>query len=92
VKHVHSEITPEVLDRIHRALEDEDSPAPWIQRAFDALGHAQAAAARAEALEAALRRLDAIARVSELTKVGEVELLAALDESFRLLHPTEKPA
>jgi hypothetical protein len=43
--HLHSEITPEVLERIHRALEDEESPAPWIQRRFDALAMAKGNAA-----------------------------------------------
>lgn len=37
---------PAVLERIRVALENEESPAPWIARAFEALGLAQAHEAR----------------------------------------------
>lgn len=43
-------------------------------------------------LRDALERLDAVARVSRLTPVGEAELQAALDRSYWLLHPDQRPS
>lgn len=42
---------PRVLRRIAWALQEEESPAPWIQRAFDALSMAQGNAAKVEKLQ-----------------------------------------
>lgn len=54
------EMSPDVIDRIRRALEDEESPAPWIGRAFHSLALAQGNAARVEELEKALVALIAV--------------------------------
>ena len=42
-------------------------------------------------MEAALKRLDAIARVDPRNAIGEVEFTDALAQSFTALHPNERP-
>lgn len=45
---------PRVAERILRALDDEDSPAPWIERAFHSLALAQGNAAKVALLQRSL--------------------------------------
>jgi hypothetical protein len=61
------------------------------ERALEALTHGQGTD-RLEVLEAALRRLDAIARVEPRNATGDVEFTEALRQSFIALHPNERPA